>query len=47
MKGMLYFTVGLCAAAIGIIIWGPRRTVPVQDLANRLQLAWADHHTTV
>jgi hypothetical protein len=45
MKGFLYFTAGLCAAAVGLIVWGPRRTVPVEDLAHRLEDAWADHHT--
>lgn len=45
MKGILYFTAGICAAAVGIIVWGPRKTVPVQELAHRLEDAWADHHT--
>jgi hypothetical protein len=45
MKGFLYFTACLGAAAIGIIIWGPRRTIPAEELAHRLEDAWADHHT--
>jgi hypothetical protein len=47
MKGILWVVAGFCAAAIGVVVWGPRRSVPVQDLAHRLEDAWADHHTVV
>ena len=45
MKNFLWMITGICAAAIGIIVWGPGRTRQVQDLAHRLEVAWADHHT--
>jgi hypothetical protein len=45
MKNFLWMITGLCAAAFGIIVWGPSRTRHVQDLAHRLEVAWADHHT--
>jgi hypothetical protein len=45
MKNLLWMITGICAAAVGIIVWGPTRTRQVQDLAHRLEVAWADHHT--
>jgi len=47
MKTTIWFVGGLCAAAAGFLVWGRRRVEPVQDLAHRLEEAWADHHTTV
>lgn len=47
MKGLLWMITGFCAAAIGLIVWGPQRTRPVQDLAHKLETAWADNHTVV
>jgi hypothetical protein len=47
MKNFLWMATGICAAAVGIILWGPKRTQPVQELAHRLEQAWADHHTVV
>jgi hypothetical protein len=29
----------------GLMIWNHQRNEPVQDLAHRLEAAWADHHT--
>lgn len=45
MRTILWMAIGLCSAAIGIVVWGPRGTVPVEDLAHRLEQAWSDHHT--
>ena len=45
MKNFLWMITGVCAAAIGIIVWGPSRIRPVQELAHKLEVAWADHHT--
>ncbi len=45
MKNFLWLTAGFCAAAVGIIIWSPRRNAPVRELAHKLEEAWADHHT--
>jgi hypothetical protein len=47
MKNLLWMVSGFCAAAVGIILWGPRRAQPVEELAHRLEEAWADHHTVV
>ncbi|CAN5517336.1 hypothetical protein BH10ACI4_BH10ACI4_01280 [soil metagenome] len=47
MKNFLWLTTGLAAAAVGILIWGPKRTAPMQELAHRLEEAWADNHTVV
>lgn len=47
MKKVLWITGGLCAAAACFIVWGPKRIKPIQELAERLEVAWSDHHTIV
>jgi hypothetical protein len=47
MKNFLWLMGGLCAAAAGFLVWGPKRIKPVQELAERLEMAWGDHHTVV
>jgi hypothetical protein len=47
MKNILWMAGGLCAAAVGFLVWGRPRTQPVEVLAHRLEEAWADHHTVV
>jgi cbb3-type cytochrome oxidase cytochrome c subunit len=47
MKRILWTVGGICAAAAGILVWGSKRTPDVEQLAHRLEDAWADHHTTV
>ncbi|RZU40887.1 hypothetical protein [Edaphobacter modestus] len=47
MRRIFWMMAGLCAAAVGVVLWGPKRSVPVQDLAHRLETAWSDHHTVV
>jgi hypothetical protein len=47
MKNFLWVVGGFCAAAAGFIVWGPKRVKPVQELAERLEMAWGDHHTVV
>lgn len=53
MKNFVWIVAGVCAAAAGFLVWGASRTqgsttsAPVDDLAHRLQDAWADHHTVV
>jgi hypothetical protein len=47
MKSTLWMIGGVCAAAAGFLVFGPKRTQPVELLAHRLQDAWADHHTVV
>ncbi len=47
MKKAFLLTCGLCAAAAGFLMWNKKQRAPVDELARRLQDAWADHHTTV
>jgi hypothetical protein len=47
MKNVLWMMGGFSAAAVGFLVWGSKRTPPVDLLARRLQEAWADHHTVV
>lgn len=37
---MLFGIAGFCAAAVGVVVWGPKRSRPVEDLANRLEDGW-------
>ncbi|SFR99158.1 hypothetical protein SAMN05421771_0347 [Granulicella pectinivorans] len=54
MKSLIFTIGGVCAAAAGFFVWNTIRTqglmgrtpVPVDQLAHRLEEAWADHHTT-
>ena len=54
MKSVIFTIGGFCAAAAGFFVWNAIRTqgltggaaVPVDQLAHRLEEAWADHHTT-
>ena len=45
MKGFVYLAGAVCAALAGVLVWGPKRAQPVEELAHRLEEAWADHHT--
>jgi hypothetical protein len=47
MKNAAMWFCGLCAAAAGFILWGAKRVRPVEELAHKLEAAWADHHTVV
>jgi len=47
MKKTLWFIGGLCAAAAGFLVWSAQKNQPVEELAHRLEEAWADHHTVV
>ena len=48
MKKVLWMVGGLCAAAAGFLVLGRKQQAkPVEDLAHRLEEAWADHHTRV
>jgi len=47
MKNVLWMVGGFCAAAAGLLVWSPGRTQPVELLAHRLEVAWADHPTVV
>jgi hypothetical protein len=48
MKNILYFVGGLGVVA-ALMAWklklGQAEPQPVEELAHRLQDAWADHHT--
>ena len=45
MKKALFLVGGVCAAAAGFLVWGKKRREPVEELAHKLEEAWADHHT--
>lgn len=48
MKKYVWTIAGLCAAAAGFLVLGrSRQGEPVEELAHRLEDAWADHHTQV
>ncbi|HSU19710.1 MAG TPA: hypothetical protein VLI45_08205 [Acidobacteriaceae bacterium] len=46
-KSFLWLAGAVCGAAAGLMIWNRSRNEPVEDLAHRLESAWADHHTVV
>jgi hypothetical protein len=43
LKKWVWLAGGLCAAAAGFLVWGPKRVKPVQDLAHRIEEAWEEH----
>ena len=54
MKKFLFTLGGVCAAAAGFLVLGAYRGAtlakaaseePVDELAHKLEAAWADHHT--
>jgi hypothetical protein len=49
MKSILYLLSGFAAAAAYILVTNARKAAPkpVEELAHKLQDAWADHHTVV
>ena len=50
MKNTLWFVVGLAAVTTYILATRSRtsaKAAPVDELAHKLQDAWADHHTVV
>ena len=53
MKSFLYMVSGVCAALAYLIVHNRKVAAaaavaaPVDELAHKLQDAWADHHTVV
>jgi hypothetical protein len=47
MKRFIWALGGVCAAAAGLLVWGPKKRPNVEALAHSLEDAWADHHTNV
>jgi len=47
MKSFLWLVGGVCAAAAGFLVSGAKRREPVEQLAHKLEEAWADHHTVI
>ena len=45
MKSILWMVGGACIAVAGFLVWSPKRTKPVQELAQSLEQAWAKNHT--
>ena len=47
MNRVLWIVGGICAAAAGVILCQTNRKPAVEELAQKLEGAWADHHTSV
>ncbi len=48
MKSLLLIIGGVCGAVAAFMVIESRRKQPVvEDLAHKLEAAWADHHTVV
>jgi hypothetical protein len=47
MKNLVWLVGGMAAAIVGFLVWDRKRLQPVEELAHRLETAWADHHTVV
>ncbi len=47
MKRALWMIGAFCAAAAGFLVIGVKRVQPVDEMAHKLESAWADHHTVV
>ena len=47
MKIFLWLVGGLCAAAALVLLRTPQKQVPVQELAQKLESAWASRNTVV
>jgi hypothetical protein len=45
MKNLLIAVGTICAAVAGFLILNPKPTPPLDELAHRLEDAWAGHHT--
>jgi hypothetical protein len=45
MKNIVWLVSGCCAALAAVVLWESSRPRPVDELAHRLEEAWADHHT--
>jgi hypothetical protein len=45
MKTIFWAAGAVCGAVAGVMIWNRQRDEPVEDLAHRLEAAWADHNT--
>jgi len=47
MKRLIWAVGGICAAAAGLLVWGTKGNPKVEDLAQRLEEAWSEHHMIV
>ena len=47
MKTALLVIGGLCAAFAAFAVLESKNKRPVEELAHKLEVAWADHHTVV
>lgn len=47
MKSALLMIGGVCAAVAALVVLESRRQRPVEELAHKLEEAWADHRTVV
>jgi len=46
MKRVIWTIGGICAAAAGLLVWIRSRPGDVEQLAHKLENAWADYRTT-
>ncbi|WP_263411171.1 hypothetical protein [Terriglobus tenax] len=46
MKPFVFTFATFSAAAVALLLWGPRRVKPIDELAHQLETAWHDHHTS-
>lgn len=46
-KSFFWLAGAICGATAGVVVWNRNRREPVEQLAHRLESAWADHHTVV
>jgi hypothetical protein len=47
MKKMVWLVGGICAAAVGFLVLGSKRSQDVEALAHRLEDAWNAHNTAL
>jgi len=40
MKNFFWMVGGVCAAAVGLLVWNPYKKRPVEDLAQSLPSVW-------
>lgn len=44
MKNIFWLVIEFCAAALCILVWGPKPTQALEFLAHSLEEVWPDNH---
>ena len=47
MKSLGMLLGGVFLALAAVVVFRSKQEVPVDELAHKLEVAWADHHTVV